>query len=340
MRKKQLLFVVVSVFLFAILGASMTCAQPKPIDLKCATFGPDVHPHSIALMDFCKEIEKRTNGRVKINYYGSGTLLSAKALYDGLVTGVTDIAMSLLSYNSGRFPQMEGLSLPLGYRDGAMASKVVNDVYWKFVPKELDDIHLLYLSAHGPGVIFSKKPVRTLGDLKGMKVQSGGFNDKILKALGATPVAFPINAAYEAIGKGTVEGAFLPFEALKGWRLAEVIGYVTNSYLIGNTNTMWTGMNKSKWNSLPKDIQEIFSEVSKEWANRHGKIWYDMDIAGREYAIQLKRQIIELPPDEHGRWVAVVQPLMEEYIATMQTKGFPGKELLDYARECIKKYTK
>ena len=341
MRKRQLLsLVVVSVLLFTIWGVPITSAEPRSIDLKCATFGPDVHPHSIALMDFCKEIEKRTNGRVKIAYYGSETLLRGPAIYDGVATGVTDIGMTILSYTRGRFPLMSGFELPLGYPSGVIATKVANDAYWKFVPKELTDTHLLYLNAFGPSVILTKKPVRTLDDLKGLKIRGTGSSTKILEALGAVPVAVPITESYDSLRKGVVDGTIVPMESLVGWKFAEVIEYITNCYRIGSTNILWVGMNNSRWNALPKDIQKILSEVSKEWADRHGKIWDDMDIRGRELALKLGRQIIELPSQEHDRWVAAVQPVIKEYIADMGKKGLPGQELINYVNERIKKYSK
>jgi TRAP-type C4-dicarboxylate transport system substrate-binding protein len=332
------------VFLFMVLwcvpGIPGVLAQMKPTELKYATFGPDFHPQSVMAINWCKEIEKRTSGKVKITFYGGQTLLKAPAIYDGVLTGVADIGMTITAYTRGRFPLLAGLDLPLGYPTALVSTKVANDVYRKFRPKEMSDTHFLYFHALGPYVVQSKKPVRVLGDLKGMKIRGSGDVGEVAKALGATPVGGAMSETYDALAKGVVDGTIAPFESLTGWKLAEVIEYVTDSRCIGFTTVMWVGMNLAKWNSLPKDVQQVFTDVSAEWAEKHARLWDQMDAQGRDLAVKLKREIIELPAQEQTKWIAAVQPLIKTYIAETEAKGLPGKELVDYARGRIAFYSK
>jgi TRAP-type transport system periplasmic protein len=128
------------------------------------------------------------------------------------------------AYTAGRFPVMEALDLPMGYPNGYTATMVANDFYNKFKPAEISGVKMLYLHAHGPGLLHSRKPVSKLEDLRGLKVRCTGFSAKAATAhLGAVPVAMAQGAAYEALQKGVVEATFAPIEVLKGWKQAEVI---------------------------------------------------------------------------------------------------------------------
>jgi len=340
MRKSLVFIGLVLVLAAGLLGACQSGpTAEKPIELSYSNFFPPTHGNSIAAEEWIAEIESRTGGRVKITYYPGGTLTPADQCYDGVVEGISDIGMTALAYTRGRFPLMEGVDLPLGYPSGTVATRVVNDIYQKFQPEELADTHTLYFHAHGPGLLHSKTPVRTLEDMKGMKVRCTGLAAKVVEALGGTPVAMSQGETYEALQKGTVSGTFGPIEVLEGWAQAEVIDYTTDCYQVGYTTAMWVGMNKDKWESLPEDIQQIFTEVSEEWIAVHAEVWDSADESGLEYTLSLGNEIIELSTEEAARWVAAVQPLPEAYIADMEAAGLPGRELVQEAISLIEEYS-
>ena len=339
--KRNVIVIGVALVMVALLfGACQTGpTAEKPVELSYSNFFPPTHANSVAAESWIAEIEKRTGGRVKITYYPGGTLTPAPQCYDGVVQGISDIGMTCLAYTRGRFPLMEGVDLPLGYPSGTVATRTVNDIYQKYQPAELADTHTLYFHAHGPGLLHSESPVRTLDDIKGMKIRCTGLAAKIVEALGGTPVAMAQGETYEALQKGTVSGTFGPIEVLEGWKQAEVIKHTTNCYQTGYTTAMWVGMNLEKWDSLPKDIQEIFTEVSEEWIEVHAKVWDDADAAGREYTLSLGNEIIELSAGEAARWVEAVEALPDEYIAAMDAAGLPGEELVTEAKSLISKYS-
>ena len=312
----------------------------KPIELSYSNFFPPTHENSLAAESWIAEIEERAGGRVKITYYPGGTLSPADQCYDGAVEGISDIGMTCLAYTRGRFPFMEGVDLPLGYPSGTVATRVVNDIYRKYMPEELSDTHVLYFHAHGPGLLHTNKPVNTIEDMEGMKIRCTGLAAKVVEALGGTPVAMSQGETTEALQKGTVDGTFGPMEVLEGWKQAEVIDYTTNCYHIGYTTSMWVGMNLDKWNALPEDIQQVFTEVSEEWVEVHARVWDDADAAGREYTLSLGNEIIELTDEEAERWVAAVQGLPDHYIADMKAAGLPGEELIDEAKKLIEEYSR
>jgi TRAP-type C4-dicarboxylate transport system substrate-binding protein len=156
--KKSFFFSLCIAFFFAVSLCLLPIqSQAEPITLTYSNFFPPTHIQSKLADEWCKEVEKRTNGQVKVQYFPGQTLTKAKQNYDGVVQGMSDIGMCLFAYTRGRFPVMEVVDLPLGYPSGVVATKVANDVYNKFKPKELDDVAVMYLHAHGPGLLFTRK---------------------------------------------------------------------------------------------------------------------------------------------------------------------------------------
>lgn len=306
------------------------------INLTYSIFFPPTHGQCKAGVDWAKEIEKQSNGRVKINVFPGGTLTPAKECYNGVTKGISDIGMSCFAYTRGRFPLMEAVDLPLGYPSGTVATRAANAFYQKMKPKELDDVKVLYLHAHGPGLLHTKKPVRSLNDIKSMKIRSTGLSAKVVEALGGVPVAMPQGSTYEALQKGVVEGTFAPIETLKGWRQAEVVDYTTDCFDIGYTTTMFVVMNKDKWNSLPDDLKQVFENVSKAWIDVHARTWDDVDVEGRKYTQSLGNEIIALSDAENKKWIAAVDPIINGFIETASQKGLDGEKAVAELKTLIK----
>lgn len=223
---------------------------------------------------------------------------------------------------------MEGLDLPLGYPNGITATRVANIMTRKYKPAELADVKVLYVHAHGPGILASKKPVNSLADLRGLKIRATGLSAKIVESLGGTPVAMSQPETYEALSKGVVDATLCPIETLKGWKQGETIEYVVDSSSIGYTTAMFVVMNKEKWAKLPPDVQKVFEQASEEWIDRHGLAWDHADKEGREFVSQLKRKFISLPEDEQLRWKTAVKPILDDFAASAKKKNLPGDALI------------
>ncbi|MEN6465560.1 MAG: TRAP transporter substrate-binding protein [Syntrophaceae bacterium] len=324
----------------AIIGFLFAGQTYAATSLTYSVFFPPSHGQAKAADAWAKEIGKRTGGKVKITVIAGGTLTPAEQNFDGVTKGISDIGMSCFAYTGGRFPVMEALDLPLGYPNGQVATHVANDFYLKMKPKELAGVKVLYLHAHGPGLLHTVKPVRTLEGLRGMKIRSTGLSKKVVTALGGVPVSMPQGETYEALQKGVAEGTFTPIETLKGWKQAEVIKSTTDCRSVGYTTTMFVVMNLKKWNSLPPDVQRVFEQVSTEWIDVHGKAWDNLDKEGRNFTLSLKNQIIPLSRAENAKWKAAVKPVINEYIKTAEGKGIQGRAAVQEAESLIKKYSK
>jgi len=309
--------------------------QDKAVDsapavkLSYSIFFPPTHIQCQTAQAWADEVNKRSNGSIEITLYPAGTLTKAPQCYDGVVSGISDIGMSCFAYTRGRFPLMEGLDLPLGYPDGMTATRAATAMAMEFKPKELDDVHVLYIHAHGPGILASKKPVTKLEDMQGLKVRATGLSAKIVEDLAAVPVAMSQPDTYEALQKGVVDATFCPVETLKGWNQGEAIEAITDTSVIGYTTSMFVVMNKNSWNKLTAEQQQVITETSAEWVDKHGQAWDQADADGMAFIKELHRQVIELSPEEQQRWKEAVKPILDEYVDKTKAAGLPGEEFLE-----------
>ena len=330
--KKQLFALILVVCIGLAFGfISPVTAEAGPTKLTYSNFFPPGHIQSKLAESWCKEVEKRTNGQVVVDYFPGGTLTKARQVYDGVVEGLSDVGFSVLAYTRGRFPVMAAVDLPLGYTSGTVATQVINAVYKKFMPKELMDTQVMYLHAHGPGLINTKsKAVRKMEDMKGLKFRAHGTSALVVKALGGTPVSKPMPETYQMLQKGVVDGAAYPFEANKGWKLGEVTRFCTADFSAAYTTSFFVVMNKDKWNSISAANQKIIDQINLEWADKHGEAWNTSDALGIVFFLNQGGQIIGLDAKEAERWKKAVAPIIEDYKADMNKKGFQGTELVDF----------
>jgi len=317
-------------FLGLLLLAGPAFAQVR---LNYSIFFPASHRNSVLAAEWAREVEQRTGGRVKVTLFYGGTLTPADKCYDGVVKGISDLGMSCLSYTMGRFPLSEVLDLPLGARSGRAATRRVNDFYATVKPKELADVQVMYLHAHGPGLLRPKPPVRSLEELKGLKIRATGPSAALVSALGAVPGAMPMGDSYDALSRGVTQGILCPTESLQGWKLGEVVKHSTLDYGAAYSSTFFVVMNKARWSSLPPDVQQAIAQVNAERLERTGTSWDEMDKAGEAFAAGLGASFLPLPPAENERWAAAMQPLFDQYVAEKSAKGLPAAEALRFCRE-------
>lgn len=339
--KRTALFSTMAVALFCffiIFGAfSPVESAAKTVKLTYSNFFPPTHIQSKLAESWCKEVEKRTDGRVKIQYFPGQTLTKAKQTYDSVVDGVADIGFSVLAYTRGRFPVMSAVDLPFGYPSGQVATAAANSLYNKFKPKEFNDVKLMYLHAHGPGMIHTrKKAIRKLEDIKGLKIKSTGISAETVKALGGTPVPMPMPETYQSLQKGVVDGGAFPAESNKGWKLGEVTHYATYSYGSAYTTTFFVAMNKDKWNMISAADQKTIEAINAEWSVKHGLAWDSSDMAGIQFFLRQGGVIYGLDAKEAARWAKAVAPLIDNYAKTLNKKGLDGKGIISTIRGALK----
>jgi len=332
---------IMRIFLAVCMISLVLCFFPRPgfsaeIRLKYASFFPPTHAFAILSDQWCKELEKRTNGQVKVAFFPAGTLVSANATYDGVVKGIVDIGLSIMSYTPGRMPLSEVLCLPLGFKTGGQATRMANAFYQKFKPKEYDDTKILYLHGHGPGFFHTKTPVNKIEELKGLRIKSDANTSKVVAAAGGTPTTMPMLETYDALKRGLADGVLLPIETLKGWKFGEVCKYTYENPGNAYSNGFFIAMNKEKWNSLPKDIQQIIDKLNEEWFEKQAKLWTAVDEEGRDFVAKTGHKVTKATPEEEAKMKERMKPILDAYVKSMKEKGLPGEEALKWCQDYLK----
>jgi TRAP-type C4-dicarboxylate transport system substrate-binding protein len=341
MKRYSGIWFLCTVILFAgCTSGTKTPAAGQVIILKFAHFVPSTTAEGKLIQEWADEVGKRTSGRVKVNVYPGATLMPPQQIYDGITKEVADIGYGIFAYHRGRFPLTEVVDLPLGYKDPRVPSRMINEYYKKFKPKELDDVKVLFLEAHGRNIISTKKPVSRLSDLQGMKIRSTGLSTKIVTALGGTAVGLPITDAYDAMSKGVIEGILLDWGGLLNYRLGDVIKYHIESPGAASTVAFYTVMNQDKWNSLPPDIQAIVDKLDQEWIERVSQKWADWETTGKDELLKNGGKIITLSRADSDLWREKMKPILDDYVSSTKAKGLPGDQALEFCQDYLRIHDK
>jgi TRAP-type C4-dicarboxylate transport system substrate-binding protein len=336
--KKIFLLVLMVIFVLSVQGFSF--AKSKELSF-AVHFGPKNEILNEVLKPWAAELEKRTSGDVKVKFYVGQTLAKTADEYDAVVDNIADLSWNLHGFNKGRFPLISVMELPFLSPSTEVGAQAFNELYGMFpeMQKEHADVHPIYLWATLPYQLHTiKKPVKTLEDLKGMKLACTPGVAKTVQALGAVPVPLPPPKMYETLEKGVADGVMLAWAAFKVWKLQEVTQYHTKVDL--GSVTTWCAMNNNTWNKLTDEQQKIINEISKDLpmqtANTVSK---HRDIALAKFKEE-GHEFFELTPDEKARWIEKTSGIKGEWIKQMEGKGLPGKKVVEAAEKLIEKYSK
>ncbi|MEJ2723592.1 MAG: hypothetical protein P8175_02905, partial [Deltaproteobacteria bacterium] len=141
---------------------------------------------------------------------------------------------------------------------------------------------------------------------------------------------------YDAIAKNVLQGAFVGGGEAKNLRFGEVVKYITDTWRVGNSYPFYVLMYKAKYNSLPQDIKEIFDALCGEYRERFALMWNAQDFDGRAFGKAHGVEYIELSDQEAKRWTEAVEPIIQDYIQRMVSKGYKESEVrgwIQYLRE-------
>ncbi len=323
-------------------------AFAQDVTLKVHHFWPpQAMPPTKILAPWCERIAADSGGRMKCQVFPAMQLGGTPSqLIDQAKDGVVDIAFTLPGYTAGRFPVMEVFELPFLTNSAEAAAKASWDFYVRYGTKEFTGLKPLMFSVHDEGYLHTRdKQVKSLADLKGMKLRAPTrMTNKLLAALGATPVAMPLPAVPEAVSKGVIDGFLLPWEVIPSVKLHEMVKYHTETdakHPALYSATFILAMNQARYDGLPADLKAIIDKHSGAVLSAQaGKIWDESQAVGRKPAVDRNNTFYTLPSAETDLWVKVSAPLYDEWVANMDKAGLPGKQMLQDARDLLKKYAK
>jgi TRAP-type transport system periplasmic protein len=333
----------------AMVGSGAALAQQAPVvTLKFHTF---MAPQSNVWKDmhngWMDKVEKDSNGRIKFERYPAMQLGGTPAqLFDQAKDGVVDVVWTLPGNTSGRFPRVEVFELPFMMTNAEATSKAYWEYLQTFAKDEFKDVHLIAVNVHGPGVIHSReKAVKGINDLKGMKVRGPTRQvTKLLSSLGATPVGMPLPQIPDAMSKGVIDAAVIPWEVVPSVKVNELTKFSSEfdpKLPALYTTTFVMAMNKAKYDSLPPDLKRVIDANSGiETSGWLGKTQQGNDPKGKATAVERNNTITQLTTADYDAFRKAADLVDDEWVKEMNGRNFNGKQLLDGAKALIQKHTK
>ena len=334
---------IISLFL-GLLGF-VVVSSAQEVTLKLHHFlPPQANVPKLIIDPWADRVEAASSGRIKIARYPSMQLGGTPPeLMDQAIDGVADIVWTVVGYTPGRFPRTEVFELPFMMTTAGAASRA----YWRMFEShmrdtEFADLKILATWVHGPGLIHSRTPIRSVEDLSGVKIRGGSRTiNQLLTHLGATPVGMPVPSIPESLSKGVIDATTIPWEVTPALKVPEL---VTNHTEFSNralyTLTFVIAMNKSSYERLPADLRRVIDDNSGEdFSVLAGTTQEAADGPARESAASRGNNIITLSDSEVESWERASRPIYDQWISDMTERGIDGGALIDEARSLIREYT-
>jgi TRAP-type C4-dicarboxylate transport system substrate-binding protein len=279
--------IVAKVALVGLAGASLALPLISPASaqttLTFSSWVPPTHHLSVWQRNWAAELEKNTGGRIKVQELPKAPA-APPGTFDAVRDGLVDFSYVTASYTPARHILPLMAELPGAGATAEINSVAFSRIHWKHFHKvgEYNGVKLMAVWTHGPGQMFTKKPVKSLADFKNMKIRTGGgISEEVITALGGSPFFKPAPESYELLNTGVADGVFFPLESIASFKLDKVIGQAT--LFPGGLYSSAFGffMNQDKWGKLSKQDQDIIDKMTGEAAARsNGKSWDNADQVG------------------------------------------------------------
>lgn len=332
----------------AAITAMALAAQAQEFTLKVHHFlGPQSVQNTAMLGAWCDKLAKESANRLKCQLYPAMQLGGTPSqLYDQAKDGIADVVWTIAGYSANRFPRIEVFELPFMMTNAEATSRAAWDYYSTHARDEFADTRILAIHVHGPGNLFTaRKKIEKLADFKGMKLRAPTrLTNKMLAMMGATPVGMPVPAVPDALAKGLIDGAVLPYEVTPGIKVNELVKYTAEPDR--NFNALYTAvfivaMNKAKYESLPADLKKVIDANSgREFSAFLGKTQSAADADAKEKVLASGVQVNVIPKAELDNWKKATDQLNDDWVKNLTARGYDGKFLLQSARELITRHTR
>jgi len=317
-------------------GATAQAQAP----LTYSSWVPPTHHLTIWQVNWAAEVEKATGGRVKFQSLPKHPS-APPGTFDAVRDGLMDLSYVTASYTPARHVMPLMPELPGAGNSAEINSVAYSRIHWKYFHKvgEYNGVKLLAVWTHGPGQMFTKKAVKNINDLQGLKIRTGGgVAEAVAKALGTSAFVKPAPESYELLKSGVADGVFFPLESIISFKLDTVLEQAT--LFPGGMYSSAFGffMNQDKWNRLPRQDQAIIEKHGFEYAARsNGKSWDTADQKGLEALKKAKVKIVQADKALQAEVRQRSERIVEDWIAKANAKGVDAPAVLAEFRAELKK---
>jgi TRAP-type C4-dicarboxylate transport system substrate-binding protein len=318
--------------LAALAAGAMTAPAHAQVSLTYSSWVPPTHHLTIWQANWAAEVEKATNGRVKFTSLPKAPA-APPGTFDAVRDGLVDLSYVTASYTPARHILPLMAELPGAGETAEINSVAFSRIHWKHFQKvgEYKGVKLLAVWTHGPGQMFTKKPIKSLADFKNMKIRTGGgISEKVITALGGSPFFKPAPESYELLNSGVADGVFFPLESIASFKLESVIGQAT--LFPGGLYSSSFGffMNEEKWAKIPKQDQAIIEKRAFEFAARsNGQSWDRADKVGRDALQKAGGAIVQADAAMAAEAKKRSAPIIDEWVKQASVKLPNAKAVLD-----------
>lgn len=320
---------------FLLLGIVPPAHAADAVRLRYANFPPASTFPCVQMERWITEAQKATQGKLQIDSFPAGALLDARSMLRGIMRGQADIGCFSTAYYAGVFPISSVFELPLGFRSAESASRAFMQFITDFKPADLEKVKILTAFTTPPAQVMSRKPLATLGDLKGLLLRASGVLADEVSLLGAKPVSMPQSEAPDAIQRGAVDGVFSSLDVLKDLNYAESCRYGLLTDM--SVYPFVVVMNRKVWDALPADVQAALDALAlphAEWTGRYvdeharkslqwGKDTYQIDYRS-------------LSDAERAKALQLVAPLVDAWAQKATKDGIAAEKILNMIKEHTK----
>jgi TRAP-type C4-dicarboxylate transport system substrate-binding protein len=287
----------------------------------------------IGIVEFAKQLEQRTGGKVKITLY-EGTLGSPGDHWDMAKNNAVQFAFTSDMYNTGRMPILSMMGLPMEVPDAKDAWTIANEWLKAGYLKELtDNFKVRFFQSSSPlSMYFRKTKPMKQDDFKGMKIRCGStVQCQAMTVLGASGVSMPGGEVYMALQTGVVDGTITGIDVAVDRKFYEVAKYVLKQNLIFGMFVFL--MNKETWNSLPLELQKLIDQLAKDVNAADMERRYNEDKSLVSTYEKRGGEFYSVSNEEFGKWRQLIRPNSEKYVQDLSAKGHPAKEALALMRK-------
>ena len=319
-------------------------ADAPPLSLKLHhAFSAVSSVHDKFLSPWARKVEAESNGRIRIDVFPSMELGGAPAqLFDQVRDGDADIVWAVPGLTPGRFPKIETFELPfLPSRRALVSSRALQDFAAIYLKDEFDEVHPLCFSCADRGVIHAYAAVRSIEDIKGLKLHvQTRLAGEAMQSLGAHAVPMPSEELPVALTERVIDGCVDPWHMVPPLRLNDLLKTHTEfSDLSLSSRTYVLAMNKPAYERLPRDLKTVLDNNSAELAAGMAGVMWDIQAhAVAENVAQSGDVIVTLLPEAVAHWRKATEPVVASWLKDMKEAKVDGGKMLGSAHALLAKY--
>ncbi|KQW19096.1 C4-dicarboxylate ABC transporter [Afipia sp. Root123D2] len=297
-------------------------AQDKTVNLKVSIWLPPAHPLVPSTQAWAKDIEKASNGTIRMTIFPSEQLGKAFDHYDMARDGIADVTYVNPGYQPGRFPIIAAGQLPFTFNDGKKGTLALNEWYHKYAAKEMKDTKLCFAFIHDPGALHGKKKIVVPSDLQGVKVRPAQSTiGEMVKLLGGTNVQASAPEARDAIERGVADEITFPWGSVFLFGIDKVTKYHMDVPLY--TTVFTYNINLKAYNGMSDAQKKVIDDhCTPEWASKVVDPWNEFEFNGRAKMKALKdHEVYSLTPDQLAQWKKATEPLKASWADGVKKAG-------------------